>query len=534
MPITQITLENFKGVANTVTVPLRPITLLFGPNSAGKSTLLQALLYLRELLENQNADADVLPASGSSINLGGFRQFVHGHDLSRTVRLGVTVTVDDDGLPDYYESLTEDGTPDLVSDFIQDGIESPKTVGVQVAVQWHSDTMKPWVVDYSVAINGTSIGRIFAQPNQLAHLEIWRTPESNEMDAHSNSSEPVQLLEPNPETFRVGSRVIPALGHVFPEFEFAGEGTFARLMQAYETGADGEPSIIDAMLLGTRHEAYRLSRIFVGAADLVVRELQRIRYIGPIREIPSRSFAAQLSPDVSRWSNGAAAWDWLHSNPGLLTEITAKEIQSLGLGYRIEPYRTFAIPSDSRLGVLIERARLGDTDAFDDLSSLPPNEFLQLKDHSRVRIVAEETGVEVAPCDIGVGVAQVLPVVVGSMVPGYSVLAVEQPELHVHPAVQTRLADVLARQVVGTQDRLLLLETHSEHLMLRLLRRIREHQEGESEPGAPEIKPEHLSVLYLSNEGGAMQITELPVTPDGDFSRPWPKGFFEERSAELF
>jgi hypothetical protein len=70
--------------------------------------------------------------------------------------------------------------------------------------------------------------------------------------------------------------------------------------------------------------------------------------------------------------------------------------------------------------------------------------------------------------------------------------------------------------------------------MLRLLRRIREQQEGESEPGAPEIKPEHLSVLYLSNEGGSMKITELPVTPDGDFSRPWPKGFFEERVAELF
>ncbi len=48
------------------------------------------------------------------------------------------------------------------------------------------------------------------------------------------------------------------------------------------------------------------------------------------------------------------------------------------------------------------------------------------------------------------------------------------------------------------------------------------------------MTPEDLSVLYISNDNGTMKITELPVTPDGDFSRAWPKGFFEERSAELF
>ena len=61
--------------------------------------MLQALLYLRELLEHGNVDADRLSASGSSIDLGGFQKFVHGHDLTRTVQIGVTVSVDDDGLP---------------------------------------------------------------------------------------------------------------------------------------------------------------------------------------------------------------------------------------------------------------------------------------------------------------------------------------------------------------------------------------------------------------------------------------------------
>ena len=85
-------------------IPLRPITLLFGANSAGKSTILQALLYLRELLEHQNADADFLSASGAAIHLGGFRQMVHGHDLSREIRIGVRMDLDDDGLPSYLDA----------------------------------------------------------------------------------------------------------------------------------------------------------------------------------------------------------------------------------------------------------------------------------------------------------------------------------------------------------------------------------------------------------------------------------------------
>ena len=48
MIIKALTLENFKGIAEPVRIEFKPITLLFGPNSAGKSTVLQALVYARE------------------------------------------------------------------------------------------------------------------------------------------------------------------------------------------------------------------------------------------------------------------------------------------------------------------------------------------------------------------------------------------------------------------------------------------------------------------------------------------------------
>lgn len=108
MPITKVILENFKGVSERVDIPLRPVTLLFGANSAGKSTILQGMLYLRELLEHRNADADRLHNSGESIDLGGFLKLVHGRDPKRLVRVGVSVTVDDDGLNTYGRAPYED------------------------------------------------------------------------------------------------------------------------------------------------------------------------------------------------------------------------------------------------------------------------------------------------------------------------------------------------------------------------------------------------------------------------------------------
>ena len=85
--ITAVEIENFKGIGRPMRVDLRPITLLFGRNSVGKSTVLHALCYAHEILSHRNVDAHKTSLGGDQIDLGGFRRFVHRHDLTRSVRL---------------------------------------------------------------------------------------------------------------------------------------------------------------------------------------------------------------------------------------------------------------------------------------------------------------------------------------------------------------------------------------------------------------------------------------------------------------
>jgi ABC-type cobalamin/Fe3+-siderophores transport system ATPase subunit len=113
MSITAITIEDFKGIREPVLVELKPITLLFGPNSAGKSTIIQALHYAREIFERQNLNPDTTISGGKSVNLGGFVALVNDNDLSKPVMLCLELDLERIDLSDYF--IGENNTKDTDS-----------------------------------------------------------------------------------------------------------------------------------------------------------------------------------------------------------------------------------------------------------------------------------------------------------------------------------------------------------------------------------------------------------------------------------
>ena len=77
------------------------------------------------------------------------------------------------------------------------------------------------------------------------------------------------------------------------------------------------------------------------------------------------------------------------------------------------------------------------------------------------------------------------------------------------------------------------METHSEHIILRLLKRIRQTTDGELPEGFAPVTPDDVSINYLNSSEDGVQITRLNIDEDGEFIERWPGGFFAERREEL-
>jgi predicted ATPase len=219
---------------------------------------------------------------------------------------------------------------------------------------------------------------------------------------------------------------------------------------------------------------------------------------------------------------------------GLGPEFTARVSEwlsdpgKLDTGYALELRSFIELPEDSALWLSIERGTF--LDMWDDLAA----EFRSLERRTQFRLVDPTSRVAVHPADVGVGVSQVVPVVVAALDPDRPRLtAIEQPELHIHPKVQVGLGDLFASQI-GDGTRRFLLETHSEHLMLRLLRRIEETHSGDLPAGAPALPPDQVAVVFIEQIEGEVRATQLRIDESGEFVDRWPQGFFEERAKELF
>jgi predicted ATPase len=135
--------------------------------------------------------------------------------------------------------------------------------------------------------------------------------------------------------------------------------------------------------------------------------------------------------------------------------------------------------------------------------------------------------------DIGIGISQILPIVVAALHCKTGFMAIEQPELHIHPAFQVVLGDLFIEQIHRQTNLTFILETHSEHLMLRLLRRIRETGANEA-PKDRTLNPEELAIHFIEKGENGVSCKSIGVDKDGDFTDRWPHGFFPERAKELF
>jgi hypothetical protein len=220
-----------------------------------------------------------------------------------------------------------------------------------------------------------------------------------------------------------------------------------------------------------------------------------IAYVGPLRDRPRRRYQWQGSSPTfvgPRGENAVAA-------------ILAARRQSRAIKTR---------GFEENLGYWLKRMGLIEQFAVVEIGS--GTNLYEL----RVSVAGISTSVAIT--DVGFGISQVLPVLVQVFyaVPGTPVI-LEQPEIHLHPAAQSALGDVLLGAVKnnGTQ---LIVETHSEHLLHRIQRRIAEEQ----------ISKDDVALYFIDAADGRSEIHELKVDEYGNIAN-WPRDFFGDEMGDL-
>lgn len=521
MIIKALTIENFKGICDPVRIEFKPITLLFGPNSAGKSTVVQALHYAREILERNNVDADQVVGADEAFDLGGFKNVVHKHDTNLPIRLRFELSFSP--LADY-------------SDFFSTKVDN---AWIEYEVKWSNFLEKPLVFSTSLGVDAEYFARIVCNEdgknariiNINQHHHLLASSGIDKIGDNTISPPLTKLLAMQMTTIKFSFLSSPETGDgglfldMYSALPLSIKINDDLRKEEVEEFLDdwSEPSSWET--LNDFFQTY-----FAGITSLLRNELKLTRYIGPIRKTPPRIFSPVRTVDESRWSSGLAAWDRLYvSTPPFIEKVNEwlASDNRLNSGYRIKLKRYKELDIESpEYNALGSASYLDEAErTFDTIQRLP--------EKRRISMVDEARGVELQPHDIGIGISQVLPVVVAALDNSSGFVMVEQPELHIHPGLQTTLGDLFISQV-GSGDKTFLLETHSEHLLLRLLRRIRETNDDELPPDIAPLTPEQLSVNYVEPTEVGLRIRQLLVSNDGDSLGEWPLGFFEERAKELY
>lgn len=553
--ITALSLKNFKGFSEEVRIELRPITLLFGANSVGKSSVLQALQYVREILDRNNANADLTAQGGDVVDLGGFMNLVHGRDSERKIEIEVEMTLGDSSIPELVPDVFDDWQiqDEGVWNFynsVQAIRKKVEHVSVRLTVGWNSLREEPVVMGYEIGTNRVWCVRLEASGDGrdtrmrmnrdnpifmehapdadalLAEVDDWVNPWDLQAAIAGAAGADEVPQKDTPKAFVAQDTQIiqrsrlPDLFYAIQEagLERPGDG-----LRAWLTGLNGAlprlgellyipaPGAKDpANIYVVREFTAFLSWLTIGPAMLLREQLRQLRYLGPLRKIPPRKFETSLTKSDAAWSDGMAAWEALMTGPQSLVDSCSLWMSS---------------PDKLATGYSLSRKRLQEFDVS------TPEPIPIGRPRSRIALT-DSAGLMHQAQDIGVGISQVLPVVVAAQDTIASVVCIEQPELHIHPSVQVGLGDLF---IDGAQDKRLsfLIETHSEHLVMRLQRRIRETTAGELPPEQTPLTAAEVNIIYLDrDDDGTVRAVEVGLDANGKFTDRWPRGFFPERMRE--
>lgn len=471
--ITEFRLKNFMGFVDTDWIELQPITLLFGRNSSGKSALIRALRLLKQNIDVAGDNQSLLLSRDSGIDLGKYEDFVFAHQSELPIVVGFSA------LPS--QELESVGEFDV------------RATKLSLLLEFR----------YSRGRNGVFLSGfelLFVDPDEhlfrlLKMVHQSTEPTSRAFSKESDSS--YWTLESDYLELDLDSKfsrwpyAIPVMGV-----------NFVPVLSTPGTVTDPNAKLDE--FEGVGREFDFVNKILHFFRETIADFLRSISYIGPLRDEPKRFYYVpqQISPRVG--SRGQ------YSVRRLLGSLTADAIAR-----NLHPINSWLVKSSLNCELIV--------------TPVAHNEAIF---HVSIR---EKNGVKANLQDVGFGVSQILPVLIESALSAPDqLIIVEQPEIHLHPEAQADLADLFISMTKnGTR---FLLETHSEHLMLRLRRRIAESTLARLEDQQDSIfTTARFGLLFVEREEMKSTIERIFVSRYGQLVDPSTafKRFFDDDYQEV-
>ena len=477
---TELNLTNFKGFQGTHNLRLAPLTLIFGPNSSGKSAIIKSLLMLSQSLEPHGkqsitSSASPIQFTGDLVNLANFQTSIFRGETQREMSIGFATQTRPQKSDKSYDEHSR-----LSLDFkvVLDG-GSLKLKEVNIESSGNKLRFAPKRIKSSTqtltlghSVNDASIHALLA--------------ESDEKPSSVNLERFVKYIK-SYEVQRAGF-----MPHFSPEQLFQDFFAEDKIKEVWRRQFPGSRlSQNDSLAIQTlslhwlSHLSHDLRRLRG--------QLQSLTHIGPLRSISDR--IQNASPDVyiTVGPRGERTADLLarrnESRKSINLQVEVNQwLSKMKIGYHVE------------------------------VETVSSNELPHIGNNQTLVFTDSNTQVKLGALDVGVGISQVLPIVVQCLAYERRTLLIEEPELHLHPRLQSSLAELFVDSAITTRRNQIVVETHSEHLILRLLKLIRDGQ----------VSTKDVSVIYVESGEDGSFIKHLEIDSDGIFVDTWPDGFFAD------
>ncbi len=511
-----IEFKNFKAFGQHTTVEFAPITLIFGENSAGKSSILQCLNLLKQTRICNESGAVLLPRIDAGFSdLGSFKELIYDHDTKKV--LDITI----DMIPSNRAKRVLQIERFLFNFKI--GLSKNKEIEVKSVGLLDIDNNKPIVTYKPIASSVSNISNYLnLREFQSTLFPIkcsYVTQDRKVWDSFYKFylSQRVQILEflrkmHIKSTYARNQKKIADLEEKikksieFYEKERSYLTVINRLRDRQLKSTIGLDGFIPRIMIFGNSDtdlpeqqyfrdyfmySYSMDNLLAEAGNALEQLLRSLFPMGPFRRPAERWYIFTGTKPVDVGYKGELLPDLLYREPELVKQ-TNEWLDKLSIGYNIE------VTSLSKINNDLFELRLIDT--------------------------IRDKRVVVGLSDVGFGVSQILPFIVQSLMAKKKVISIEQPEVHIHPRLQADIGDLLAKAIKEPCNNRFIIETHSEHLMLRLQKLIRTRELSEND----------VSVIYVSRNQNGASLQRLHLDNNGCFIDKWPGGFFPERIKEIF